>query len=92
MGTSGAPAPSATVAGRAARARTAGEEFEAVTLTAFVQHMLPNEDSIVWGGQAGRLWRGVFAQHLAAEVAATGGIGIADLINTMLEERKGDGS
>ncbi len=82
----------APAAERAALARSAGEEFEAVALTTFVQHMLPKDDSIVWGGEGGRLWRGVFAQHLASEVAATGGIGIADLINTMLEERKGDRS
>lgn len=71
---------------------SAGEEFEAVTLTSFVQLMLPPDDSVVWGGSAGRLWRGVFAQHLAADIAAQGGVGIADIINTMLEEREGDPS
>ncbi|WP_226578769.1 rod-binding protein [Acuticoccus sediminis] len=82
----------ASSAMRAQRDTSVGQEFEAVALTSFVQHLLPSEDSIVWGGQAGRLWRGVFAQHLASEVAAAGGIGIADIINTTLAERTGDGS
>lgn len=77
---------------RTARAKSVGEEFEAVALSSFVEHMLPPDDSAVWGGQHGKLWRGVFAQHLASEVAAGGGVGIADIINTMLEEQQGDRS
>lgn len=77
---------------RAETTRNVGKEFEAVTLTTFVQHILPSEDSIVWGGEAGRLWRGVFAEHLAAEVARGGGIGIADLINSSLDQQNGERS
>lgn len=79
-------------AARALEAKSVGREFEAVALTDFVEHMLPDDESIVWGGQAGKLWRGVFAQHLASEVAASGGIGIADIINSMLDEQKGPAS
>jgi len=83
---------SAQASMRTARAKSVGEEFEAVALTSFVENMLPPDSSSVWGGQAGKLWRGVFAQHLASEVAATGGVGIADIVNTMLAEQQGDRS
>ena len=76
-------------AARAAEARSVGEAFEATTLTTFVQHMLPPEDSAVWGGRAGAMWRSVFAQNLAEDVARGGGIGIAEIINTMLAEQEG---
>lgn len=74
----------------AAAPASVGEQFEAVTLTTFVSQMLPDGDSTVWGGSAGKMWRGLFAEHLAAEVARSGGIGIADVIDTMMVDRTGD--
>ncbi|WP_420392707.1 rod-binding protein [Acuticoccus sp.] len=80
--------------GSAAEARVAasqdvGRAFEAVTLGTFVSEMLPSDTSSFWGSDGGKLWRGVFAEHLAAEIAETGGVGIADLVNEMLDEREG---
>lgn len=89
--TIGPAAPGADGAGRAALApprgaeRTSvGQEFEAVTLAPLVEAMLPARDSAFWGGDSGRLWRSVFAQHLAEDVAAGGGLGLADLIDQLI--------
>ncbi|MBJ3778657.1 rod-binding protein [Acuticoccus mangrovi] len=75
---------------RAGEGAGVGQEFEAATLTTFLASMLPSDDSPVWGGSAGRLWRGLFAEHLAAEVARSGGIGIADVVDRMIADRTGD--
>ncbi len=69
-------------ASRAADA-TAGQEafrkFEAVVLQTFVQAMLPQEASAVYGeGFAGDMWKSMMASQLADALAARGGIGIAE--------------
>jgi hypothetical protein len=69
---------------RAARARapeSPGEAFEAAMLVPFVAAMLPPEDSEIWGGTGGAMWRGLFADALAADVARAGGIGLAGMVD-----------
>jgi len=78
-----APSPTAAVQPEAGL----GERFEAAVLTPLVTAILPPEDSSVWGGQAGKLWRGLFAEELSAATAASGGVGIADLIDDAVASR-----
>jgi hypothetical protein len=58
-----------------------GERFEAAMLSPLVKAMLPPEDSAVWGGSGGSTWRSFYARELAAEIARSGGIGIADIVD-----------
>lgn len=67
-----------------------GEAFEGATLSTFVAEILPPEDSEIWGGSAGRLWRGLFCEELAAHVARAGGFGIAEIVDRMIVDRQGD--
>ncbi|MCF3932494.1 rod-binding protein [Acuticoccus sp. M5D2P5] len=67
-----------------------GRKFEAAMLTPFMASMLPDADNPVWGGSAGAMWRGLFAEHVAASVAETGEIGVAQIIDRMLDDRAGD--
>jgi len=64
-----------------------GERFEAAMLSPLVEAMLPPEGSAVWGGNEGETWRGFYARELAAAIARSGGIGIADI----LDRSAGDG-
>ena len=53
-------------------------KFEAVVLQTFVQAMLPEEASTVYGeGFAGDMWKSMMATQLADAIAERGGIGIA---------------
>jgi hypothetical protein len=63
---------------------TTGETFEATVLVPLIAAMLPPEDAEIWGGTGGALWRGVFADALATDVARSGGIGIAPLVDRMI--------
>lgn len=54
-------------------------EFEAVTLATFVRSMLPRDAMAATGsGLAGDIFRSMLAETIAGEMAAAGGIGIAD--------------
>lgn len=64
-----------------------GQQFEASVLTPLVAAILPPEDSAIWGGQAGRNWRGLFAEQLAAATAQAGGFGIAPMIDAAIAAR-----
>lgn len=64
-----------------------GERFEASVLTPLVSAILPPEDSMVWGGAAGKLWRGLFAEELAAATARSGGVGLASMIDEAVAAR-----
>lgn len=79
----------ALAAMRPAEAPSLGMEFEAATLSSFLAHLLPSDDAQIWGGSAGAMWRGIYAERLAADVAAAGGIGLAAVIDRMVgaEER-----
>lgn len=56
-------------------------KFEAFILQSFLQEMLPkNAESVFGSGFAGETWKSFLAEHVAAEIARSGGIGIAERI------------
>ena len=78
-----APKPAEGGAGEAYR------QFEAMVLGTFVQSMLPDEASSVYGeGLAGDMWKSILGQHLGDAIADRGGIGIA---NRLLNDRYREG-
>ncbi|GAB5375499.1 MAG: hypothetical protein AcusKO_19610 [Acuticoccus sp.] len=77
-------APSGANAGEGAGM---GERFEAAMLSPMIAAILPPEDSAVWGGNAGKLWRGLYADEIAAATARAGGVGIAALIDAAVASR-----
>lgn len=53
-------------------------DFEALTLTAFIESAFPKDGSAVFGeGTAGGVWKSMLAEKIAAEMAKAGGIGLA---------------
>lgn len=66
------------------RADAAAVEFEAAMLTSFIEPLLPDADSTIWGGTGASAWRGLFAQEVAAELARAGGLGIAEAVRPAL--------
>ena len=62
--------------------RSPGEKFEAMILTQFVETMLPENAEAVFGeGTTGEIWKSMLAEQVAGQLAASGGVGIADLIS-----------
>ena len=60
-----------------------------MVLGTFVQSMLPDEASSVYGeGLAGDMWKSILGQHLGDAIADRGGIGIA---NRLLNDRYREG-
>lgn len=54
------------------------QEFESMVLQQFVQHMLPSDNSVIFGeGTAGNIWKSMLAQQLGDTIGKSGGIGIA---------------
>ncbi|TYC58657.1 hypothetical protein FMN50_09425 [Rhodobacterales bacterium] len=77
-------APSAT--GGTGAAKSPAEQFEAVILGQFVETMLPNDSEAVFGeGSTGEIWKSMLAEQVANQLAASGGIGIADIVSDSLE-------
>lgn len=76
--------PFDTAGARVAMRSEAGQggplrQFEAFVLQTFVQAMLPEDGEAVFGrGTAGSVWKSMLAEHIAGELARSGGIGIAD--------------
>ncbi len=63
----------------APRGGDAYSRFEAMALATFVESMLPSRADAVFGeGTSGRIWKGMMAEKIAAQLAEAGGIGIAD--------------
>jgi hypothetical protein len=55
------------------------QEFESFVLRTFVESMLPKDAESVFGsGTAGDVWKGMLAEKIGAEIAKSGGIGIAE--------------
>jgi peptidoglycan hydrolase FlgJ len=70
-------------------AGAAFQQFEAMVLGTFIQSMLPDDTSSVYGqGLSGEMWKSILAQHLGEAVSQRGGIGIA---NRLLADRYQDG-
>lgn len=78
------PADAATAA-RVTEATKVGTDFEAAMLTPMVEALLPDDDAAIWGGSAGKLWRGVFAESVARAIAEGGGIGVGALVVERLD-------
>lgn len=61
---------------------TPAQQFEAFVLQTFVESMLPQGASAVYGkGNAGAIWKSMLAEQLGAQLAKAGGIGIARMID-----------
>jgi len=61
------------------RKAAAYEAFEAMTLKTVVETMLPSNSEAVFGkGFAGGVWKSLMAEQVAAQMARSGGIGIAE--------------
>ncbi|HLS18739.1 MAG TPA: rod-binding protein [Paracoccaceae bacterium] len=57
------------------------QQFEAHLLQTFIESMLPDEGSTLYGaGTAGEIWKSMLAEGMAAELARSGGIGIARIL------------
>jgi Rod binding domain-containing protein len=80
----GAAALQAPLASRAPHVRKtadAAEKFESFVLQSFIQEMMPDNASEVYGsGIAGDFWKSMMSEKIAEQVAARGGIGIAETI------------
>lgn len=62
----------------AAKAKRTAQEFEASILQSFIETMLPkNADNVYGKGNAGSIWKSMMAEQIGAQVAKSGGIGIA---------------
>jgi len=68
-------------------ARSPAKQFEAMILTQFVETMLPQDSEEIFGkGTAGEIWKSMLAEQVANQLAASGGVGIADLISDTLNK------
>jgi flagellar protein FlgJ len=64
------------------KSAAAYQKFEAFLLQTFVEAMLPKDASEVYGsGTAGDIWRSMFAEHIANELAESAKLGIATRIS-----------
>jgi Rod binding domain-containing protein len=85
-----APSADSSAAGLASSARPAAKletkpgplvQFEAFVLQSFIQSIMPQESTAVFGeGTAGEVWKSMLAEKIALQVAEAGGIGIAKMI------------
>lgn len=73
------PKPGGTLA---AKARAAGQDFEAVLLSQVFSAMFSSlgEDGPLGGGSAQGIYRSLLAEEYGRTVAAAGGIGLADAV------------
>lgn len=68
---------------------TPAQQFEAFILQSFVESMLPQGASAVFGkGNAGSIWRSMLAEQLGTQLAKGGGIGIARMIGAAHPDAK----
>lgn len=59
-----------------------GVQFEAFFLQSFIQSILPQDATEVFGeGTAGEVWKSMLAEKVAMQFAEAGGIGIAKMIS-----------
>lgn len=65
----------------AARAKDAGEKFEAMFLRQMLEDCLPKDSESLFGeGTAGTAWRSMLADSLATTLSKSGAIGIGKLV------------
>jgi Rod binding domain-containing protein len=78
--------PAGPVAGSRPGAKTATKpgplvQFEAFVLQSFIQSIMPQESTAVFGeGTAGEVWKSMLAEKIAMQVSEAGGVGIAKMI------------
>jgi|GEM_PF-388186 len=59
------------------------QQFEAMVLRNFVEDMMPKSTASLYGkGTAGEVWRSMQADFMSQEIAKSGGIGIARILDT----------
>lgn len=64
---------------------TALNRFEALVLQNFIEAMLPDDASSVYGeGLPGEMWKSMMSEKIAEEFASQGGLGIAERIGAQL--------
>lgn len=83
LATAGELAPAETPLGKGSRIGELEplQKFESFVLRTFVDSMLPKENASFFGeGTAGDIWRSMLAERIGDELAAAGGIGIADML------------
>ena len=57
------------------------QRFESFVLRSFVENMMPKDNTSFFGsGTAGEIWKSMLAEKIGDEMAAGGGIGIADML------------
>lgn len=60
---------------------TPAQQFEGFVLQSFIEPMLPKDDSSYFGeGTAGAIWKSMLAERIGAQMAAAGGVGIAEMV------------
>ncbi|RIY01877.1 flagellar biosynthesis protein FlgJ [Aureimonas flava] len=63
------------------------QKFESFVLRSFIENMLPSQNTSFFGtGTAGNIWRSMLAERIGDEMAKSGGIGIAKMLE---EEGRG---
>ncbi len=87
------PALPGNTPNRAQNARTA-QEFESVFLSQMLQPMFDGlkTDGTFGGGFAEEIYRGLMLENIGRDMAATGGIGLADAVMAEMVRMQGDGS
>jgi Rod binding domain-containing protein len=71
---------------QAARAR-AHQQFEAVMLRSFTEQMMPKDTSSLYGeGTAADVWRSLQVDLMSQQIAKSGGIGIAKMLDRTAEK------
>lgn len=90
---SAAPALAHSAPSRAQAAKAA-QEFEAVFLSQMLQPMFDGvkTDGTFGGGFAEEIYRGLMLENIGREMAASGGIGLADAVLAEMVKMQGDGS
>ena len=76
----GLPTPFGSHAGPPSSGLSPYQKFEAVLLQTFVQEMLPKDDKLFGDAASADAYRGMMAEQLADQLARSGRIGIARMI------------
>ena len=56
-------------------------KFEGQVIQQFVEAMLPKAETVFGKGNAGGIWKSMLAEQIGQQIAQTGGIGIARMLN-----------
>ncbi|MBD8909027.1 rod-binding protein [Methylorubrum zatmanii] len=56
-------------------------KFEGQVIQQFVEAMLPKAETVFGKGNAGGIWKSMLAEQLGQQIAKTGGIGIARMLD-----------